>query len=247
MGDSTIKMQMESVEVLIQKLRGGEETLRSDILEQYSGYVMSVITKMTGVTSRSSDEFCIGLLAFNEAIDCYDPEKNASFLHYGALVVNRRIIDYIRKNKKYQVEYPFTYFQSEEDESDGYVHQIQDENAHMFTRNMEIQEELMEFKANLKNYGITLEDLVRLAPKHQDTRQTCVAIAEILMSNKELSEKLERDKKLPIAEILQKYDTSRKILENHRKYIIAIYLVLMSDMEIIKGYVGVLKKGAQVS
>ena len=46
-----------------------------------------------------SDEFSIGLQAFNEALDAYQSDKGASFLYFAKMVINRRVIDYIRKIK----------------------------------------------------------------------------------------------------------------------------------------------------
>lgn len=63
-----------------------------------------------------SDEFSIGLQAFNEALDAYQSDKGASFLYFAKMVINRRVIDYIRKNKKFNQEYPFTYFEVADNE-----------------------------------------------------------------------------------------------------------------------------------
>ncbi len=103
----------------------------------------------------------------------------------------------------------------------------------------------MEFKNNLKSFGISFDDLVKLSPKHMDTKLMCVSVAKKLSENNELSEKLLRDKKLPIAEILTSFSLNRKTIENHRKFIIALFLIMKSDMDIIKGYIGFLVKGVQ--
>jgi RNA polymerase sigma factor len=230
-----------SAEDIIVKLRSGQDHLRSFLIEQYRGYIISVAAKVTGKTSQSNDEFSIALQAFNEAIDSFDPQKNSSFLGFSGMVINRRLIDYMRKNSKFSAEYPFTYFEAEDD--DDFAENIASEKSHLFTQNIEIQEELMNFKKNLLLFGITLEDLVRLAPKHADTKLLCINAAQVLADSKDLSTKLLKDKKLPISELMQNSNASRKTFEKHRKYIIALYLVLCSDMDIIKGYVGFFTKG----
>ncbi len=45
------------------------------------------------------EELSIALMAFNEAIDGYDTSKG-SFLSFAKLVINRRLIDYLRKKTK---------------------------------------------------------------------------------------------------------------------------------------------------
>jgi RNA polymerase sigma factor len=50
--------------------------------------------------------------------------------------------------------------------------------------------------------------------------------------------------RLPIAGLLPGFSLSRKTLEKNRKYIIALYLIMKSDMEILKGYIESYIKGA---
>lgn len=227
-------------EDIIERLRNGEEHLRGYLIENYHSYILSIVSKMIGQNAKFTDEFSVALQAFNEAIDCFDAKHSVSFINFSSVVINRRVIDHIRKSNKYNSEYPFSYF--EVNDNENYIDALSVEQPHIFTHKMEVQEEIVEFKKNLQDYGITFEDLVKLAPKHIDTKLMCVAIAKKLVENKELYEKLEREKRLPIGEILSHFSLSRNTLDNHRKYIIALYLVMKSDMEIIKGYISFLTK-----
>lgn len=228
-------------EELIKRLRTGESNLRDFLVEYYYNYILSIVSKMIGRPAKSSDEFSIGLQAFNEAIDRFDEEKNVGFLYFAGLVINRRVIDYIRKSNRFHAEYPFTYFEANDNEN--CIEQYAKDYPQAFTDKLEIQEELLEFKNSLLSFGITFEDLVRLAPKHLDTKLLCILVAKKIIDSGKLSDKLIMDKKLPIAELLSVCNLNRKTIENHRKYIIALFLVLRSDMEIIKGYSSFLLKG----
>jgi RNA polymerase sigma factor len=104
-------------EDVIQHLRNGEPQLRNFLVEYYWNYVLSLVSKMIGKPARSTDEFSIGLQAFNEAIDCFDETKNVSFLYFAGLVINRRLIDYIRHTRRFKTEYPFTYFEAKDNEN----------------------------------------------------------------------------------------------------------------------------------
>jgi len=225
----------------IERLRNGEKHLRNYLIESYQSYILSIVSKMIGKNAKFSDEFSVALQAFNEAIDCFDFKQGVSFINFSSMVINRRVIDHIRKSSKFNAEYPFSYF--EVNDNEDYVESITAEQPTTFTQKIEVQEELFNFKADLKSYGITFEDLVKLAPKHADTKIMCVSIAKMLVENKELSEKLQQEKRLPIAEIISHFTLNRKTLDNHRKYIIALYLILKSDMDIIKGYISFLTKG----
>jgi len=228
-------------EEFIRRIRNGESSLRDVLIENYYNYILSIVSKMIGRPAGSSDEFSIGLQAFHEAIDRFDEAKNVSFLYFAGLVINRRVIDYIRKSNRSYAEYPFTYFEA--DNREDCIERYASEQTRMFTDKLEIQEELIQFRRDLSDFGITLEDLVRLAPKHLDTKLLCVSVAKRLTESPELADRLMNGKKLPIAEILSIFSLHRKTIENHRKYIIALFLILRSDMEIIKGYCSFLLKG----
>lgn len=228
-------------EEYIRRIRNGESNLRDVLIENYYNYILSVVSKMISRPAGSSDEFSIGLQAFHEAIDRFDETKNVSFLYFAGLVINRRVIDYIRKSNRSYSEYPFTYFEA--DNCDDCIERYAAEQPRMFTDKLEIQEELIQFRQDLSSFGITLEDLVRLAPKHLDTKLLCVSVAKKLTESPDLTDRLMTGKKLPITEILSIFSLHRKTIENHRKYIIALFLILRSDMEIIKGYCSFLLKG----
>ena len=98
----------------------------------------------------------------------------------------------------------------------------------VFTQKVEIEEEIEQFKKNLASYSITLDDLIRKAPKHIDTKIMCISIAKKLVESDDLAQKLERTKRLPISEILSVFNLNRKTLDNQRKFIIALYLVITS-------------------
>lgn len=228
-------------EEIIKRLRSGETQLRDFLIEYYWNYVLSIVTRMIGKPAGSTDEFSVGLQAFNEAIDRFDENKNVSFLYFAGLVINRRVIDHIRQYRRYHAEYPFTYFEAENDEN--YLDKLMTEQPGVFTDRLEIQEEIIKFKNDLLTFGITFDDLLRLAPKHLDTKLLCLSIARKLTASKDLSDKLATDKRLPITPLMTAFKLNRKTVETHRKYIIALYLVLNSDMEIIKGYSNFLLKG----
>lgn len=230
-------------EDVIRRLRNGETQLRDFLLEYYWNYILSIVTRMIGRPAGSTDEFSVGLQAFNEAIDRFDENKNVSFLYYAGLVINRRVIDYIRQHRRYKAEYPFTYFEAKDDEN--YLDKVISEQPDLLTDRLEIQEEILSFKKELLSFGITFDDLVRLAPKHLDTKLLCLSAAKRLSLSKDLSDQLNNEKKLPVRELMEAFHLNRKTVENHRKYIIALYLVLNSDMEIIKGYGNFLLKRSE--
>jgi len=230
-----------SPEELIERVKNGETSLRDDLINYYWDYITASVSRMIRKPARNTDEFSIALDALNEAIDSFDASKNIEFIKFASVVINRRVIDYMRKNNKYKVEYPFTYFEVNDDEH--FLDRYSKDNPESFTGNLEVQEEIMKFKNDLLSYGITYEDLVKRAPKHHDTKLLCINIAKKLVASNELSKRLSTDKRLPVSELTSTFGLNRKTVENHRKYIIALYLILNSDLDVIKSYMTTLTKG----
>jgi RNA polymerase sigma factor len=63
-------------EEFVRRIQHGENTLRDALIENYYNYILSVVSKMLGRSAQSSDEFSIGLQAFQEAIDRFDETKS---------------------------------------------------------------------------------------------------------------------------------------------------------------------------
>lgn len=229
-------------EELILRLRNGETDIREYLIKTYWEYVRSIVSRMTGRKADSSDEFSVALEAFNEAIDDFDVTKNSSFLGFAGLVINRRVIDHFRRTKRYDVEYPFSSLTTEDREDDFEPAGLTPPT--LLTERFEIQDEILSYRKSLSAFGISFEDLVLAAPKHADTRAMCAAIAKKIHTDTKLSAKLNEDGRLPIAGILSGFSLNRKTIEKNRKYIIALYLIMKSDMEILKGYIESYIKGA---
>lgn len=221
----------------IEKVKNGDKLLRESFIRDYNPFIIKTVS---GVTKRyvefeNSEEYSVGLLAFNEAIDSFDCSKGHNFLKLAEQVIRRRVIDYIRGNQKNNKVYPFTYFEGEENNSfeEKYLKIDFDTEA----ESIELEEEIALFSKELESFDITLEDLVICAPKHKDSKQLCIQIARILAENKELYVKLIRKKTVPVVELMKLVDVNQKTIERNRKYIIAVCLILRSDLDDLKEYV----------
>ncbi len=229
-------------EVYVDRIQKGQEELRSVLIKQYKPFILASAKRITSAAAEGRDEFSVALSAFNEAIDKYDSTRHKSFLTFCDLVINRRLIDHLRKNYRRR-EYPFTYFEAKGNES--LMERMQMEHADLMEENTEIKDEIREFSDNLLKYGITLEDLVKLAPRHLDSKLMCISLARRIATSPDLMLRLEETGMLPINDLLREINLSRKTVERNRKFIIALCLVLTSGMETIKGYVRFVEEGAQ--
>lgn len=189
---------------------------------------------------KSRDEYSIGLLAFNEAIDRFDPRYNRPFLSFAGDVIKMRIIDHYRSNRSEAACLPLSGFESTEGRFPGLP---QAGHPDPVWERVERQSDLESFLNALKEFKITLDDLVKNTPRHRDSRLLSIKIARVIAGDPVLLEELHKKKVLPLKKLLAKISVNPKTVERHRKYIIAICLVLNSDLETLKGYIEETERG----
>ena len=95
----------------------------------------------------------------------------------------------------------------------------------------------MDLKNKLSEFKITLDDLVKDSPKHEDTRNNAIRVARFIQENTNIKEKLYLDRKLPYTQIISEYNSSRKFLDRNKKFIVATVLILDSNLETLKSYI----------
>ncbi len=78
----------------------------------------------------------------------------------------------------------------------------------------------------LKDYRISLADLVKVSPKHRDTKESLVGAARRLVESPQMLEYLHNYKQLPLKELVAATGLSRRVLEKGRKYIITVALII---------------------
>lgn len=193
---------------------------REKLIADYTPFIKKQLSSFLHkyIDDRNSDELSIGLIAFNEAIDCFNCDKG-SFLNFSSLLIKRRITDYLRKNHSVSAIPIDLYCEK----SDNY----EDENRMI---------EMISFKNLLSLYNITMNDLVKESPKHSDTREMALKIAQTICDNEKLLNQLVNKKTIPVKEIIKILNINKKTVERHRKYIIALVIIINEDLPVLKQY-----------
>nr|WP_244262585.1 RNA polymerase sigma factor SigI [Thermoanaerobacter siderophilus] len=193
---------------------------REKLIEEYTPFIIKQLSLFTNkyIDEKNSDELSIGLIAFNEAIDSFDDTKG-SFLSFSSLLIKRRLIDFLRQNQQNTIPLEL------------YVEKSTDYEA----ENRKL--EMISFVNLLSLYNITLDDLVKQSPKHADTRKIATKIAYTICENRGLLEYLKSKKNLPIKDLVNILKVSRKTIEKHRKYIIALVIIISEDLPLLKQYI----------
>ncbi|EKN67821.1 RNA polymerase sigma-I factor [Schinkia azotoformans MEV2011] len=227
------------IENLVLKAQSGDERIRHNLLEQYKPFVKKVVSKACKrYISESMDEYSIGLLALNEAIDQFNQEQGGKFLSFASIVINRRIIDHIRKESRHN----HILFSDEEDEEGNIQENYIERKTSLEKYVMEEErkkrvEEIKDYQQLLFSYGITFEVLSSECPKHIDARENAKIVAKTIADDVGLRGALVEKKRLPIKELEERVSCSRKTIERNRKYIIAIALIYIGEFNALKSYI----------
>ena len=88
----------------------------------------------------------------------------------------------------------------------------------------------------LSLYGFSFFDLAECSPKAEKTRRSCAIAVLSLIGNPELIDRMRQRRMLPVKELASASGVQRKILDRHRKYIIAAAEILSGDFPIISAY-----------
>ncbi|MDC7771348.1 RNA polymerase sigma factor SigI [Priestia megaterium] len=226
-----------SLETLVLTIQQGDKQLHNEMIQQYKPFIAKVVSAVCKrYISEADDEFSIGLIAFNEAIENYTIQKGRSLLAFAELIIKRRVIDYIRKEKRNQ-----TLLYNRID-NEGFMQgkverDISLSNYKRQSETSYIQEEITYFCQTLELFKLTLEDIINTSPKHKDARGNAVEVASFIVNEKELRDKLFLKRQLPIRLIEKHVKVSRKTIERNRKYIIAMVIILAGDYVYLKDYI----------
>lgn len=234
------RKEMHSVTIneRVESIRNDEYRV-NEFIEEYKPFIASCVEKTVGhfVVYGHDDELSIALMAFAEAIKAFDSSRG-SFLSFAQSVIKRRIIDYYRKESKYNraVLLNQYYNEDEEDEHDLTVGKSLDE----YTKE-EISEyrrlEIQQLKKELEEWGLSFTELSEVSPKHAKTRRIYSEIIKFILSQQDLVAQIKLKKTLPIIEIEKSLKIPRKKIDRGRKYILAVFIICTGDYEFIKDYI----------
>lgn len=230
------KQDLTEIVLLIQQ---GDLELRNNLLKRYKPFIKkSVSTVCRRYIRETDDEFSIGLIAFNDAIDKFSPNKGKALLPFADIMIRRRVIDYIRSQAKKTNELSLDIQLVSDDE---YLQNPIDveksiENHYKELDSRDLKDEIIQYTELLKTFHITFDQLVKHTPKHTDARNNAIEIAKTVAEEPLMLQYVINKKKLPIKMLENKVSVSRKTIERNRIYIIAIVLVLTGDYVFLKNY-----------
>lgn len=213
-----------------------------EILEQFIILEMPYIRACAGKTllmhiNNGSEEELLALEAFVEAVVSYSFDKG-SFLSFAKLVIARRLIDGMRKEQKTENIIPM-------DPADIIINKDRNDTENL-SENQNFEEEIADeigmLADSLKKYGFSFSDLAACSPKAKKTKDACKTAVMYITENDLVFHEMANSGQLPLKIIEKNTGVPRKILERHRKYIIAVTEILKGKYPCLTPYVISMKR-----
>jgi len=214
----------------ISRMRQGDIELRERFIEENKNMIMKVVSQILGKSAipTNSKEYDAAITAFNYCIDHYDFNGNETFSAYSEKIIKEWIYHFLweENSKSLSIDEPST------DNSKEYLY-----------RNFENKDEIIVFKQKLWEFGITLRDLYFLGPREIDQIMFSLTVAKSIADSKLLYKNMFNYKTVPIDDLDEKLRLQKKLIEKNKEYIIALSIILKSDLKVLKSYLINIEQG----
>jgi len=209
---------------------------RDLLIREYAGFIAASAAKVTKRFVRKEDDmYAVAMMAFDEAITKYQPEKG-SFLSFAETVIRSRLTDEIRKEEgKNGRTVPFSSLKQidkngEETEFDppGEADVVSDSVL-----------EIQAVQGELERFGISFSDLPHCSPKSKKTRRECFALLAYIKTHPELISEIRQKGNLPAKVLQEQCGAGKKLLERHRRYLVTAVLIISGEYPILSQYIKV--------
>lgn len=230
---------------------GQDEAAMEEFIRRHRRFILGCAYKTTHrFVSESDDEWSVALIAFHEAVKSYDAGKG-NFKSFAALVIRRRLLDYLESQSRAGREITVGAVGGDYagDDEDVPAAELEVQRV-VARRSMEsgtaetaMRDEIEAMQQVLSGYGFSFFDLADSSPKARKTKEACARVINALLGDDELLRQLRRSGALPSKALRQQAGVPKKILENHRRYIIAAAEILDGDYPHLAEYLRFVRKG----
>ncbi len=188
----------------------------NDLVERHLPYIIRTVSSVTGkyVSVEHDEEFTVALNAFAEAVERYNSERG-SFLSYAGLVIRSRLLTYLKEEKS-----PDTISLDSLMEQ-GIEPEISCESE------SDLHDEIQRYQLELEKFGLSLDTMVEYSPKHRNTRETSILVAEQASRDETIVADTYRKRKLPIRHVAVLCHVTEKIVKTSKHFILGTMLVFV--------------------
>lgn len=214
--------------------------VREELIASHRVWILRVVGRATRrYIGERDDEFSIAVMAFDEAITSYEGDRLASFLTFAEHVIRRRLIDWQRKeSRRPEVVWSEVAPGGEDGLSEEQLLGPASLMAHHMAEEVNARRsEIERLNDELIPYKVSFAELAEVSPKHRDARVAAMRVAQLLANRSNLLARLQDSKGLPLRDLQEVADVSRKTLERQRKYIITLTIILVGDFPMIRSFI----------
>lgn len=210
-----------------------------ELVRRYLPFIRSETAKFLGrpPIEGQDDALSIAMFAFYEAAMAYRRERGA-FIPFAATAIRNRLIDAVRRDSRQTRYISLDTTDAEEEHILPLLERLDagEDPIEDFSQRQATQEEILEFRRTLEGYGLTLSKVADSCPRQERSMEVCHAALARAKADPTLLVELERTKKLPMKGLSGGSRATRKTLERHRPYMMAILLAYTNGFEIIRGH-----------
>ncbi|MBR5514859.1 MAG: sigma-70 family RNA polymerase sigma factor [Clostridia bacterium] len=217
-----------------------------DLVKQYMPFIKKEVSKLVSASDNDYDDFLsVAMFSFYESVLSYSKSKGA-FLSFASVVIRNRLIDYHRTQKRYIQTVSLDTPQFEEScESIIDRYNSKENNIDQSFNLAAAGDEIKEYSETLLKYGLKLSNIADNCPKQKRTVKACMEILDFARKDPEIMDNITATKKLPVALICKGTGIERKLVERHRRYLLAILIAYTNGFEIIRGHLKQIGKGVE--
>lgn len=204
-----------------------DEGKLSTFIKRHELFILKTASRISRqYISKSDDEWSVALVAFSGAVSKYDYDRG-SFMAFAEKMIHQRLVDHFRTKGRFSVEVPVDFIEEE---------------AMVEENDACLKNEIEAMTAVLGAYGFSFMDLSNCSPKAKKTRSACARAVRYLLHEPVMIREMRASRQLPMKIIEKKAEVPRKILDRHRKYLIAAVEILSGDYPFLSEYLKYIKE-----
>lgn len=224
-----------------------DEQAMEHLVAKHEGFILRCASQAAHrPVTRQDDEWSAALAAFVQTVKAYRPGKG-SLWGFAQMVIYRRIADHYRSAARFSAEIPAapSVFESGplEDSDQPQLQAAVSRRLAACSDSPCLSEKIDAANLTLARYGFDFFSLVSCSPKAEKTKAACAAAVNCLLDTPALLAEMRLGKTLPAKSIEKISEVPRKILERHRRYIIAAAEILSGEYPSIARYLRYIREG----
>jgi RNA polymerase sigma factor len=210
------------------------------LIEEFMPFIRGRVAKYSARYDehQREDLLSTAMIAFYEAVQCFDAEKG-HFFPFANRVVCARIIDQMRKINRHEGKTVSLNEDEAEQQSSqtAAINVISMRNYDTELRQKRLAEEIEMFISEVAFWGITMEALAKGSPKHKDLRHTYREIIAKVINCPDIMQTIHLKRYFPIKAIAKITGLPHKKLERARTFILASLVIKTGDYELLTEYI----------